>query len=114
MTNIEKLIERMGKQPIESAPRDGTRILIDNPNWHRSDSPELSFWNGSFWEAEFTAYSDEEIAYWQHTPTGKEGEVMRVLVEALRTIENWESVDGDHIACAHEALAKAEELAGEV
>lgn len=43
-------------------------------------------------------------------PTGKEGEIVRVLVEALKYYDNLHS--GDNTAL--EALAKAEELAGEV
>lgn len=118
MTNIEKLIERMGWQPIESAPRDETEILLKC--WINKDADIYSVCKG-FWSEEYQDWFEfdsssnplyDKPSFWMPTPTGKEGEIVRVLVEALR----WYSVNmpANKTLTADLALAKAEELAGEV
>jgi len=128
MTNIEKMIERMGWQPIDSAPLDGTRILIDNSAWSRKDSPEIAAWNidtETWYNEDGMSYPSDAIECWRHIPTGKEGEIVRVLVDALQTIQLYSipeplkpipaNIANDLIvidATIKKALAKAEELAG--
>ena len=105
MTNIEKLIERMGWQPIEVKPENDGDYLVFMPS-RNLDKYSVQNWK----KQEFSFSNDYGITHWRHIPTGKEGEIVRVLLEALKYYDNLHS--GDNTAL--EALAKAEELAGEV
>lgn len=123
MTNIEKLIERMGLRDIEGAPRDGTRIIAKC----ESGKSQIVRWERCGFFHHWIMYTDNdglfstmkdaipmkgeaEPTHFMPLPTGKEGEIVRVLLEALKYYDNLHS--GDNTAL--EALAKAEELAGEV
>lgn len=111
MTNIEKLIERMGWQPIESAPKD-KRIIVHSPKYKEDF---IVFWainmddgkgNWVICRGEKTTFIVRGASKWHHIPTGKGGEIIRVLWDELQYYTNY--------ASARAALSKAEELAGEV
>lgn len=125
MTNVEKLISRMGWLPIdENTPRD-RKIIVTGSTW---SEPDIVEWEEStkivdgvedksigYWVGSDINYGVDEPELWANFPTGKEGEIMRVMVDALEEIaDGSRNFDGDYTHCANEALAKAEELAGKV
>lgn len=38
-------------RPIDTAPRDGTRVLLYVPDWHFASKYQEGFWSGSYWES---------------------------------------------------------------
>jgi hypothetical protein len=106
----------MGWQSMDSVPRDETEILLKC--WINEAADVYSVCKG-FWSEEYQDWFEfdsssnplyNKPSFWMLIPTGKEGEIIQVLYDA---VEFYESVSlGNSIA--EEALAKAEELAGEV
>lgn len=65
-----------GWQPMETAPKDGSRILVAYPMFNRGNTsmvPDfhqtmIVKWNGVGWDAEFGWLLHEEPAGWQPLP----------------------------------------------
>ena len=50
---LAKLIESHTWQPIETAPKDGRKILIFDPRLCKEDQVEMVFWDGTIWSIDW-------------------------------------------------------------
>lgn len=65
-----------GWLPIESAPKDGTRVLMPYPLWDRGSTREkpdaykvlIVRWNGVGWDSDQAWLLHEEPTHWQPLP----------------------------------------------
>ncbi len=64
-----------GWQPIETAPRDGTRVLIYQPNAPRQNVME------AYWAMPYEDAPEEQC--WWNTPDGISGRGYTILSEAV-------------------------------
>jgi hypothetical protein len=105
LTPLYELAERMTWRPIEEAPRHGTSVLL-------TDGDNIA--EASFWVNEWMLHIGdnpcchrswlsvcEAPTHFMPLPTGKEGSVMRVLLDAIDLIANDEKQTG------HSLIAKA-------
>lgn len=98
---LEKLAKSLEWQPIETAPKDGTKILIKVPDYgvfeacyFEADegSEYKDGWmspctmNGLFRERKVKPHDCPKPSHWMPLPTGNAGEVIRVLAAALNAV----------------------------
>lgn len=50
-------------ETVEEKHYDGNRWLIGNAGWSDTDSPEVGFWNDSFWECSDISYSKDDVTH---------------------------------------------------
>ena len=67
---LRKERNNAGWQPIETAPKDGTQVLLYWPIW--SDTPGIGCWLKNEWVVEGALYSVEGPTHWMPLPKAPE------------------------------------------
>lgn len=88
-TDHEEGFGMSGWQPIETAPRDGTEVLLRRVHNYQP-SPQAARWQGKDWGVGFGGWPDHAFSHWMPL----HGDLTPSLTQAAQAF--WEAATNEH------------------